>query len=263
MTVKLHRPDTMNAFSETMMAELIDVYQKANKNPKVKVIIVTGEGKAFCAGMDLSGNDQVFTSDESVEDFRDTGGRVSLEVYKLSKPIIAAINGAAVGIGITMTLPMDIRIVSPKAKIGFIFGQRGIGPEAASGYFLPKLVGHAKALEWLYTGRIFRAQEEEQSGLFHYMTEEPYAKAEELAKEMIQNTSPISRAFSRQLIYSMLNSSHPQSSHLIESRFLHWIADKEDVKEGIQAFKEKRRPFFPMAADQLPDFFHVGRDKND
>lgn len=246
-----------------MMSELIEVYRKANTDPLVKVIIVTGEGKAFCAGMDLSDGDQVFTSEESIEDFRDTGGRVSLEVYKLSKPIIAAINGAAVGIGITMTLPMDIRIANPEAKIGFVFGQRGIGPEAASGYFLPKLVGHAKALEWLYTGRIFKAKEEEGSGLFQYFSADPYEKARELATEMVLHTSPISRAFSRKLIYGMLNSSHPIDSHLIESRFLHWISDKEDVKEGIRAFKEKRQADFPMTVDQLPEFFKEGRTLHD
>lgn len=254
-TIFLDRPEAMNTFSEKMMEELIDASTKAGEDDDVQVIIVTGKGRAFCAGMDLSQGDDVFTSAESFEDFRDTGGRVSLSVYRLNKPVIAAINGAAVGIGITMTLPMDIRIAAPAAKVGFVFGQRGIGPEAASGYFLPRLVGHAKALEWVYTGRIFRAEEEKDSGLFQYIDADPYARAVQLAKEMIGNTSPVSRAFSRQLFYSMLGSSHPEESHLAESKFLHWISDSPDVKEGIASFKEKRKADFPMRAGELPNFF--------
>lgn len=254
-TIFLDRPEALNAFSETMMKELIDAYTKAGKDDDVQVVIVTGKGRAFCAGMDLSGGDDVFTSSESIEDFRDTGGRVSLAVHRLNKPVIAAINGAAVGIGITMTLPMDIRIAAPGAKVGFIFGQRGIGPEAASGYFLPRLVGHAKALEWVYTGRVFRAEDERDSGLFQYIDATPYERAVELAEEMIRKTSPVSRAFSRRLFYSMLASRHPEESHLVESKFLHWASDSPDVKEGIASFKEKRPAQFPMKAGELPDLF--------
>ena len=254
LTVTLHRPEQLNAFNEQMMEELLAVYKAANENDDVRVIIVTGSGKAFCAGMDLAQGDDVFASNEVQEQFRDTGGRVSLAVYELKKPIIAAINGAAIGIGITMTLPMDIRIVKKEAKIGFVFGRRGIGPEAASGWFLTKHVGIGKALEWLYSGRIISSSEALEAGLVQYEVEDPYAKACDIAREIIKNTSAISNAFSRQLLWSMHATEHPFQSHVVESKFLHWVATSPDVKEGIRSFLEKRPAEFQMKASELPDF---------
>ena len=257
LTVTLHRPEQLNAFNEQMMEELLTVYEAANENDDVRVIIVTGSGKAFCAGMDLTQGENAFASDEEQELFRDMGGRVSLVVHELKKPIIAAINGAAIGIGITMTLPMDIRIVKKEAKIGFIFGKRGIGPEAASGWFLTKHIGIGKALEWLYSGRIISSAEALAAGLVQYEVDDPYAKAYELAQEIVANTSAVSNAFSRQLLWSMHVTEHPLTSHLVESRFLHWIATSPDVKEGIDSFFEKRPAKFEMKVSELPNFVEM------
>lgn len=255
MTITLHRPDVLNAFNEQMMNELIETYQAADANDDVRVVIVTGSGRAFCAGMDLNTGDDVFASEESADDFRDTGGRVSLVVHEIKKPVIAAINGAAVGIGITMTLPMDIRIVKKDAKIGFVFGRRGIGPEAGSGWFLPKLVGISKALEWVLTGRMLTTSEALEAGLVQYEVEDPYEKAMEIAREIVDNTSAVSNAFSRKLLWSMLGAEHPIESHLVESKFLHWAGTEADAKEGINSFMEKRPAVFKMTAKQLPNFF--------
>lgn len=258
MTITLHRPERMNAFNERMMEELIEAYHQAGNDDEVRVVIVTGSGRAFCAGMDLTSGEDVFASEEAAESFRDTGGRVSLVVHSLKKPVIAAINGAAVGIGITMTLPMDIRIVKKDAKIGFVFGRRGIGPEAGSGWFLPKLVGISKALEWVLTGRMLTTAEALEAGLVQYEVEDPYEKAMEIAREIADNTSAVSNAFSRQLLWKMLGTSHPNDSHLIESKFLHWAATSADAKEGINSFMEKRPAEFKMSAQELPNFFNGG-----
>lgn len=254
MTITLHRPDVLNAFNSKMMEELIAAYEEADANDEVRVIIVTGSGRAFCAGMDLTCGDDVFASEESAEDFRDTGGKVSLVVHSLKKPVIAAINGAAVGIGITMTLPMDIRIAKKNAKIGFVFGRRGIGPETGSGWFLPKLVGVSKALEWVLTGRMLTTAEALDAGLVQYEVEDPYAKVVEISREIADNTSAVSNAFTRQLLWEMLGAKGPLESHLIESKFLHWAGGQADAKEGINSFMEKRPAKFEMTAQQLPDF---------
>ncbi|MFJ7825367.1 enoyl-CoA hydratase-related protein [Psychrobacillus sp. NPDC096623] len=258
MTITLNRPDQLNAFNVEMMEELISAYEYADSNNDVRVIIVTGNGRAFCAGMDLASGDDVFASNEPGESFRDTGGRVSMVVHNLKKPVIAAINGAAVGIGITMTLPMDIRIVKKDAKIGFVFGRRGIGPEAASGWFLPKIVGISKAIEWVLTGRMLPTSEMLEAGLVQYEVEDPYTKALEIARDIADNTSSVSNAFSRKLLWNMLGSNHPMESHLLESKFLHWVGASKDAKEGINSFMEKRPAKFEMNAQDLPDFFEGG-----
>lgn len=245
----------MNAYTYEMNDELLDVYRRADQDDDVRVIIVTGAGRAFCAGMDLSLGTEVFQTEESEEDFRDIGGKVSLEVYKLKKPVIAAINGAAVGIGATMTLPMDIRIMKPGAKIGFVFGKVGIGPEATSGWFLPRIVGVNKAMEWVLTGRYIPEDEAVSSGLIQYVFDNPYEKAVEIAEEIIKNTAATSNSFSRQLFWQMLGKDHPYESHLVESRFLYWASRNADNKEGIESFLEKRSANFPMKANDLPDFF--------
>ena len=255
MTITLNRPDNLNSFNEPMMQDLVAAYHSADQNDDVRVIIVTGAGRAFCAGADLSSGDNTFTSTLSAEEFRDKGGQLSLVVHSLKKPVIAAINGHAVGIGITMTLPMDIRIAKPDAKIGFVFGTRGIGPEACSGFFLPRIVGANKALEWLYTGRYIPVEEAREYGLIQYIDEQPYEKALAIAKQIVANTSAVSNSFSRQLIYHGINSTHPMEAHEIESRFLHWISTSDDVKEGIRSFLEKRPPQFPLKASELPNFF--------
>lgn len=176
LTLTLNRPDNMNAYTEKMNEELLHFYREVNGDDSVRVIVVTGSGRAFCAGMDLSEGGSTFSSEQSSDEYRDLGGQVSMQVYEVNKPIIAAINGPAVGIGMTMTLPMDIRIVKKDTKIGFVFGRRGIGPEAASGWFLPRVVGIGKALEWTLTGRYIPTAEAVESGLMQYESEDPLAK---------------------------------------------------------------------------------------
>ncbi|WEG15187.1 enoyl-CoA hydratase-related protein [Alkalihalophilus pseudofirmus] len=260
LTVYLNRPVKMNAYTEEMCEELIEVYKEANENNEVRVIIVTGEGRAFCAGMDLSEGGSTFSSNEEMEDYRDSGGRISLQVYKSKKPIIAAINGPAVGIGLTMTLPMDIRIVKKDAKIGFVFAKRGIGPEAASGWFLSRLVGVGKALEWMYTGRYIPTDEALNHGLVQYVDEQPLEKAYEIAKMIAQETAVTSNSFTRLLIWKMSGQEHPYASHLAESKFLYWAGKNADAKEGIQAFLEKRAAKFPLNSHDVPDCFNKGEE---
>ncbi|WP_088006052.1 enoyl-CoA hydratase-related protein [Indiicoccus explosivorum] len=255
LILTLNRPDKMNAYTVKMNSELLHAYQEADQNDDVRVIIVTGNGRAFCAGMDLSEGGATFASEESPEEYRDLGGQVSIQVYDMKKPIIAAINGAAVGIGLTMTLPMDIRILQQDAKIGFVFGRRGIGPEAASGWFLPRIVGIGKALEWTLTGRYIPAEEAIASGLVQYASQNPLEKALEIAKEIVVNTAATSNGFTRQLLWRMLGTDHPHVSHLVESKFLHWAGSHQDASEGIQSFIEKRPASFPLKTSDLPDFF--------
>ncbi|TWT06780.1 enoyl-CoA hydratase [Planococcus sp. CPCC 101016] len=255
LTLILNRPDKMNAYTEKMSEELLHFYKEVNHNDNVRVIVVTGSGRAFCAGMDLSVGGSTFSSEQSSEEYRDLGGQVSLQVYEVNKPVIAAINGPAVGIGMTMTLPMDIRIVKKDAKIGFVFGRRGIGPEASSGWFLPRLVGIGKALEWTLTGRYIPTAEAVEAGLMQYESEDPLAKAYEIAREIVENTAATSNSFTRQLLWKMLGQEHPQASHLVESKFLHWAGQNDDADEGIQSFIDKRKAAFPMKVSELPNFF--------
>ena len=255
LTLTLNRPENMNAYTEKMNEELLHFYREVNGDDSVRVIVVTGSGRAFCAGMDLSEGGSTFSSEQSSDEYRDLGGQVSMQVYEVNKPIIAAINGPAVGIGMTMTLPMDIRIVKKDTKIGFVFGRRGIGPEAASGWFLPRVVGIGKALEWTLTGRYIPTAEAVESGLMQYESEDPLAKAYEIAREIVENTAATSNSFTRQLLWKMLGQDHPLESHLVESKFLHWAGQNADADEGIQSFVDKRKAEFPMKASELPDFF--------
>lgn len=255
LTLTLNRPDHMNAYTVKMNEELLHFYQNVNEDDDVRVIVVTGSGRAFCAGMDLSDGGSTFSSTQSSEDYRDLGGQVSLLMYEVNKPILAAINGPAVGIGLTMTLPMDIRIVKKDTKIGFVFGRRGIGPEAASGWFLPKLVGIGKALEWTLTGRYIPTTEAVDAGLMQYESEDPLAKAYEIARDIVENTAATSNSFTRQLLWKMMGQNHPIASHLVESQFLYWAGQQADANEGIQSFVDKRQADFPMKVSELPNFF--------
>lgn len=251
----------MNAYTHVMAEELITAYKNADEDDDVRVIIVTGEGKAFCAGMDLGDGGKTFSTSESIEDFRDSGGQVSLVVHDLKKPIIAAINGPAVGIGLTMTLAMDIRIVKKDAKIGFVFAKRGIGPEACSGWFLPRLVGIGKALEWMYTARYIPTSEALASGLVQYEVDDVLGKAYELAQQMASDTAATSNRFVRQLLWHMLRENSPHASHLAESKFLYWAGSNADAIEGVQSFLEKRPARFPLKSSDVPNFFNKG-EKN-
>jgi len=225
------------------------------------VIVVTGAGKAFCAGADLGDGSGAFVSADGktkMLDHRDEGGQVVLAFYHCPKPVIAAINGSAVGIGITMTLGMDFRVVAENAKIGFVFVRRGIIPEAVSSYLLPRVVGIAKATDLILTGRIFEPRTEERSGLFHHIlpSADVMPKAMEIATEIVKNTSAISVALSKAMLHDMLGSSaSPEAAHLLESKLIHWTGAREDAREGVISFLEKRSPQFPMKLSDLPDFY--------
>ena len=267
-TVTLHRPEKLNAFTRRMRDELIEAFGRADADDGVRAVIVTGAGRAFGAGADLSGGGATFDyakrDDAGEDDHRDGGGRVSLSIFALKKPVIAAINGPAVGVGATMTLPMDIRIASSAAKFGFVFARRGIVPEACSSWFLPKVVGVSRAAEWLYTGRVFGADEALAGGLVSRVVEPgdlmPAALA--LAREIADNTSPVAVALARQMLWRMAGADHPMEAHKIDSRGIFAMGASPDVKEGIAAFLEKRAPQFPMKpSSDMPAFYPWWEDR--
>ncbi|WP_462413710.1 crotonase/enoyl-CoA hydratase family protein [Neobacillus sp. Marseille-QA0830] len=266
MTITLCR-ENLNAFNEQMLNELLQVLDEADHNDEVRAIIITGDGKAFCAGADLGSGTSTFEDKETdVEEYRDGGGILSLRIYELKKPIIAAINGPAVGIGATMTLPMDIRIASSNAKMGFVFSRRGITPEACSGWFLPRVVGISKATELVFTGKVIQAEEALKIGLVSQVVppEELLPAAEAIAKEIAENTSAISVALSRQLMWKMLGADHPYESHKIESKMIQWTGQQDDVREGITSFFEKRKPNFPMkVSTDMPNFYPWWKPKGE
>ena len=262
--VMLHRPNKMNAMTGIMREELIKIFNEADRDDMVRVVVVTGSGEAFCAGADLSHGGSTFDQykkdgrEVKISEHRDGGGQISLAIFRCRKPVIAAINGHAVGIGITMTLPMDIRIVAENAKIGFVFTRRGVVPEACSSWFLPRIVGISKATELIYTGRVFRAKEEKKSGLFNYVVphDEVLPKAMSIAKEITDSTSAVSVALSKALLWHGLAEDDPQSVHLIDSRCFCWAGRQKDAYEGIQSFLDKRLPQFTMGvSNHMPDFY--------
>ena len=265
-TITLHRPDKMNAFTGTMMNEMISAFDDIDADDNVRAVIVTGHGdRAFCAGADLTPEDgkHVFASGEAVSDLSDTrvrdgGGLLTLRIYQCKKPVIAAVNGAAVGIGVTMQLAMDIRLASETARFGFVFARRGIVPEAASSWFLPRLVGPQQALEWCFTGRIFDAQEALKGGLVRsvHPAGELLAEAQKLAREIADNTAPVSVALTRHMLWRNAAQPHPMEAHKIDSRAIYRRSRSGDAKEGIASFLEKRAPEYPdKVSTDMPDFF--------
>lgn len=261
-TITLDRPDKLNAFTRLMRDQLIAAFGQADADDEVRAVIVTGAGRAFCAGADLSAGTSTFDfakgSQAGLEGRRDGGGRVSLRIFESKKPVIAAVNGPAVGVGVTMTLPMDIRIASSAAKFGFVFARRGIVPEACSSWFLPKVVGVSRAAEWLYTGRVFGAEEALAGGLVSRVVPPadllPAARA--LAREIADNTSAVAVALSRQMLWRMAGADHPMEAHKVDSRGILAMGASPDVAEGIASFKEKRAPRFAMkASTDMPDFY--------
>ncbi len=259
LTITLNRPDKLNAFTDGMYYEVLDALEKGDKDDEVRVVIFTGAGKGYCAGSDLSADGgKTFDFDKAPEEWRDRGGRVALRIYEMKKPVIGAINGAAVGVGATMTLPMDIRIASKSAKFGFVFARRGIMTEACSGYFLPRVVGIAQAMEWAATGRVFSAEEALAGGLVSRVVEpeELIPAAQTLAREIADNTAPVSIAIIRQLMWRMLGAAHPMDSHEVESMGMQWLGKQPDAKEGIASFMEKRPPHFTMSPENgMPPFY--------
>jgi enoyl-CoA hydratase/carnithine racemase len=260
LTITLHRPDRLNAFTTRMMHELIDAFDQADADDAVRAIIVTGAGRAFCAGADLGSGGDTFNyrGAEPIEQHRDGGGRVTLRIFESKKPVIAAINGAAVGVGATMTLPMDVRIAARGARIGFVFARRGIVPEACSSWFLPRLVGISRAMEWVATGRVFSAEEALAGGLVTHLVE-PEAlldTARSLAREIADNTSAVSVALARQLLWRMLGADHPMEAHRVDSQCIFWAGQQADAREGVTSFLEKRPARFTLRPSRdMPPFY--------
>lgn len=262
-TITLHRPDKMNAFTGRMMHEIISALDITDADDNVKAVIFTGAGRAYCAGADLSSGGETFAkggSDVQTKQGvpRDGGGLVSLRIFNSLKPVIGAINGAAVGVGVTMTLPMDIRLASDNAKFGFVFAKRGIIPEACSSYFLPRLVGIQQATEWVYTGRVFGASEALDGGLVRsvHAPDDLLPAAHALAREIADSTAPVSVALSRQMMWRMLGASHPMEAHRVDSRGIMERGKSADSKEGVMSFLEKRDAVYPdLVSDGLPDIF--------
>lgn len=267
-TITLNRPDKLNSFTNRMLKEIISAFDESDADDNVRAVIVTGSGRAFCAGADLSGGGETFAkggSDVKAKTgvMRDGGGLVSLRIFESKKPVIGAINGAAVGVGVTMTLPMDIRLASTQSKFGFVFAKRGIVPEAASSWFLPRIVGISQATEWCFTGRMINAQEAKDARLVRSVHEPedllPTARA--IAREIAENTAPVSVALSRQMLWRMLGADHPMQAHRVDSRAINSRGASDDAREGVMSFLEKRPANFPVkVSDGLPEVFPDWQD---
>jgi enoyl-CoA hydratase/carnithine racemase len=261
LTITLNRPNRLNAWTETMAEELISAFDRADGDDDVRVVIITGAGRAFCAGADLERGGETFDwrARESADAVpRDNGGRFTLRVFESLKPVIAAVNGPAVGVGVTMTLPMDIRLAADDARFGFVFARRGIVPEAASSWFLPRVVGINQALEWVSTGRVFSAEEALAGGLVRSL--HPGAElldaARALGREIAENTAPVSVALARRMMWRMLGAEHPMRAHRVDSRAMFQRGQSADVVEGVTSFLEKRPARFKdRVSDGLPDVF--------
>jgi enoyl-CoA hydratase/carnithine racemase len=261
-TITLNRPERLNAVNTTVIRELVQAFDQADGDDGVRVVIVTGAGRAFCAGADLGGGGATFAGgpgrSERPEDHRDGGGRVTLRIFEMTKPVIGAINGPAVGFGATMTLAMDVRLASSAAKIGFVFARRGVVPEACSTWFLPRLVGIAQAAEWAYTGRVFSAEEAQAGGLVSRVVA-PGAllpAARELAREIADNTSAVSVALIRQMLWRMLGAEHPREAHRLDSLGMWYTGRSADAHEGVMSFLQKRPPHFTgRPSKDMPPFY--------
>ena len=262
-TIELCRPDALNAFTMTMCEELVEAFDQTDADDDVRAVIVTGYGdRAFCAGADLSTGAATFELGRSGEGGsnipRDAGGIAALRIYESRKPVIGAINGAAVGIGATLTLPMDVRLASTTARFGFVFARRGLVPEAASSWFLPRVVGISRALEWSYSGRFVSVDEAQQAGLVReiHPPTELLAAARALAVSFVESTSPVSITLTRQMLWRMLSVDHPMDAHRIDSRAMYMLGGTPDVREGVTSFLEKRSPrFSSRVSSDTPDVF--------
>jgi enoyl-CoA hydratase/carnithine racemase len=266
LTITLNRPDRLNAFTETMGRELIEAFDDADADDDVRAVVVTGAGRGFCAGADLEAGGSTFDWRERHADGevpRDGGGQVALRIFDSKKPVIAAINGPAVGVGITMTLPMDLRLAAEGAKLGFVFSRRGIVPEACSSWFLPRLVGISQAMEWVSTGRLFLAEEALAGGLVRsvHLGDELLDAAGALASEIAENAAPVSVALARRLMWTMLGADHPMTAHRADSRAMFSRGQSDDAREGVTSFLEKRPAnFTDRVSGDLPDLF-PGREE--
>lgn len=271
-TVTLNRPDVLNAMNPQMTDELIAVFDETDKDDAVRAVIVTGAGRGFCGGADLSKGASIFdknsradspmredgTFDYSKESARDGGGKLALRIFQSLKPVIAAVNGPAVGVGASMILPMDIRLASDTAKVGFVYARRGIVFECCSSYFLPRIVGISRTLEWAFSGRVMMAEELKAGGLFRDVLapDQLIPAARAIAREIAEYTSPVSVALMRQMAWRGLSMEHPMEAHRVESRGICTRGKSADAKEGVQSFIEKRPPHFPgKVSTDMPDYF--------
>ena len=258
-TITLNRPDRLNAWTQTMCTELLDAFDRADVDDEVRAVIMTGAGRAYCAGADLASGGETFDarSRQSVAGHdRDNGGVFTLRIFESTKPVIGAINGAAVGIGATMTLPMDVRLASEDARYGFVFVRRGIVPEACSSWFLPRVVGISRAMEWVATGRVFGAEEALAGGLVRSLhpAGELLDAARALATEIADNAAPVSVALARRMMWRMLGAEHPMMAHRADSRAMYVRGQSDDVREGVTSFLEKRPAYFTdRVSDGLPE----------
>ena len=270
LTITLNRPDRLNAYTGQMQSNLIEAFDKAGKDDGIRAIIVTGAGRGFCAGADLGAGGNTFNREvrnnkgetegikDDPESMRDRRGRTTLAIFDCPKPIIAAFNGPAVGVGVTMTLPMDIRIASEEAKFGFVFARRGLVPEAASSWFLPRVVGINKALEWTFSGRVFSPEEAKEGGLIRsiHPADKLLEEANKIAQEIVENTSAVSVAMTRQMLWKLLGADHPMEAHKVDSRAIYELGQGGDAKEGVESFLEKRSPEFPSkVSEDMPEFY--------
>jgi enoyl-CoA hydratase/carnithine racemase len=266
LTITLDRPERLNAWTPVMSRELIAAFDRADADDEVRAIVITGAGRAFCAGADLAGGGETFDWRERQagdEVPRDNGGRVTLRIFDSVKPVIAAINGPAVGVGATMTLPMDIRLAAHDARVGFVFARRGIVPEACSSWFLPRVVGISQAMEWVATGRVFSAEEALAGGLVRSLhpSGDLLDAARELGREIAGNTAPVSVALARRMLWTMLGAAHPMEAHRADSRAMFARGQSADAREGVTSFLEKRPARFPdRVSDGLPEIF-PGREE--
>jgi enoyl-CoA hydratase/carnithine racemase len=263
LTITLNRPDRLNAWTATMCRELIEAFDQADADDDVRVLIITGAGRGFCAGADLEAGAETFDYRARGGEGRprDNGGQFTLRIFQCTKPVIAAVNGPAVGVGATMQLPMDIRLAADDARFGFVFARRGIVPEAASSFFLPRVVGISRAMEWVATGRVFSAQEALEGGLVRSLhpKDQLLDAARELAREIADNTAPVSVALARRMMWSMLGARHPMEAHRADSQAMFARGQSADAAEGVSSFLEKRAAVFPDRVsaglpDVLPDW---------
>ncbi len=260
MTITLNRPDRLNAFTTQMMHDWFTALDDADADDAVRAVVVTGAGRGFCAGADLSGGAETFDAGDRSDEAkaagrrppRDGGGRVTLRIFRCRKPLIAAVNGPAVGVGVTSILPMDIRLASEAARFGFVFARRGIVPEAASSWFLPRVVGINQAMQWVATGRVFDADEALRGGLVSEVLapDALLPRARELALEIAANTSAVSVGLARQMMWQMLGASHPMEAHRLDSAAMEYMGAGSDSREGVASFLEKRAAEFPMRVSE-------------
>ena len=250
--ITLHRPDRLNAFTNTMGRELCAAFDRIDADADVRAVVVTGSGRGFCAGADLGSGERTFSGGK--RSGRDPGGVVSLRIFDCTKPVIAAVNGPAIGVGASMTLPMDARFAAPDATFGFVFTRLGIVPEACSSWFLPRLVGVPTALDWLLSGRRVTADNALAFGLVRHVADDVVTVATEYARDLVRGTAPVSVALTRQLVWRMMSVPTPAEAHRVDSALLLAAASAPDAREGVAAFRERREPRFPMRVpDDLPD----------